>query len=520
MTVDAVVVGAGHNGLVAANLLADAGWDVVVLESEPEPGGRVRTSEFLPGFTSDRFSSCYPMAMLSPVLRELDLAAHGLRWRHAPVALAHVLPDDRCAVISPDADATAASLAAFAPRDGEAWLAECALWNRIRDPLAAAMFRPFPPVRAGLRLVRALGPDVLRFAQQSMMSAATFGESRFAGAGARLLITGNTLHTDLGPTDTGGALIGWLLTMAAQDVGFPVAEGGAGRLTAALTARLVAHGGRIECGRTVTKIITAAGRALGVTTADGDHIRARHAVLATVDAPTLYRDLVGPDALPDRFLRDLRGFRFDHPTVKLDWALSGPVPWRNPAAAQACTVHLGADLTGYSADLAAGRVPRAPFLILGQMTTADPTRSPAGTEAAWAYTHVPHGRHWAPDELAAFCDLVELTVQRHAPGFRERIIARRHTALPAGAVNGGTAALSQQLVFRPTPGLGRADTPIDRLFLAGASAHPGGAVHGAPGANAARAALVRAGRAGGAYRVAVAAGLRGRFVPRTVGNLE
>ncbi|HEX5406306.1 MAG TPA: NAD(P)/FAD-dependent oxidoreductase, partial [Pseudonocardiaceae bacterium] len=284
----------------------------------------------------------------------------------------------------------------------------------------------------------------------------------------------------------------------------------------ALADRLAARGGRIQCGQTVTRVLTAAGQAVGVRTEDGTRIRARHAVLATVPAPTLFLRLVGADLLPTRLVDDLRGFRWDHGTVKVDWALSGRIPWPNPAAQGAGTVHLGADLAGlgdHSADITAGRVPERPFLLLGQMTTADPARSPAGTESAWAYTHVPHGHCWTDGELAAFADRVQDVVERHAPGFTSRIVGRRvqgpaelnqaDANLDGGAVNGGTAAIDQQLFFRPVPGLGRADTPIDRLFLAGASAHPGGAVHGAPGANAARAALARAGVGGAMYRAVV-----------------
>jgi phytoene dehydrogenase-like protein len=477
----------------------------------------VRTDEFVPGFRSDRLSSCYPMAALSPVISGLGLAGYGLHWRHAPAVLAHVLPDDRCAVISRDVDVTAASLAEFAAGDGAAWRAEFAAWQRIRTDLVDAMCTPFPPVRSGLPLLRTLGAaEGPRFARLATMPAGALGEERFAGAGARLLLAGNALHTDLGPGAVGGAAFGWLLSMAAQDVGFPVPEGGAGRLTRALVDRLAVRGGRIRCGRTVTKVLTAGGRAVGVATEDGGLFRARHAVLATVPAPTLFLRLVGADQLPARLVDDLRGFRWDHGTVKVDWALSGRIPWSNPAAAGAGTVHLGADLPGladYSADIAAGRVPQRPFLLLGQMTTADPTRSPAGTEAAWAYTHVPPGHRWTDGELAAFADRIQATVERQAPGFTDRIIGRRvqeptelwraDANLDVGAVNGGTTAIDQPLFFRPVPGLGRADTPIDRLFLAGASAHPGGAVHGAPGANAARAALARAGVGGGMYRALV-----------------
>jgi phytoene dehydrogenase-like protein len=190
--------------------------------------------------------------------------------------------------------------------------------------------------------------------------------------------------------------------------------------------------------------------------------------------------------------------------VKVDWALSAPLPWRNPAVGGAGTVHLGADLDGlarYAGDLARGEVPREPFLLLGQLTTADPTRSPAGTESLWSYTHLPFRRHWRVEEVAEQVARMEAVLERHAPGFRH-LVRGRHVAAPAdleesnpslvgGALGGGTSAAYQQLFFRPVPGLGRADTPIDRLFLASASAHPGGGVHGGPGANAARAALAR-----------------------------
>jgi len=190
--------------------------------------------------------------------------------------------------------------------------------------------------------------------------------------------------------------------------------------------------------------------------------------------------------------------------VKVDWAVSGKLPWKNPAAAGSGTVHLGADLNGltrFSADLTTGEMPRDPFLLLGQMTTADPRHSPAGTESAWAYTHLPRRSSWRADEIAEHVERMQATVERHAPGFGAAVVAR-HVMSPAdledadpslsgGALGGGTAAAFQQLFLRPVPGLGRADTPIDRLFLANASAHPGGGVHGAPGANAARAALAR-----------------------------
>jgi phytoene dehydrogenase-like protein len=517
-TVDAVVVGAGPNGLVAANLLTDAGWDVLVLESAPTPGGAVRTAELIePGFHNDEFSSFYPLAAASPILRGLGLENHGLRWVHAPAVLAHVLPDDRCAVLSRDIDETAASVASFALDDADAWRAEFADWTRIRDPLLGALFTPFPPVRSGLRLARTLGvADGLRLARMVTMPARTLGEERFSGEGARLLLTGNAMHSDLGPGQAASAVYGWLLSMIGQDIGFPVPEGGSSRLTAALVRRLTAGGGHIECGREVTRVLVAGGRAMGVTDAGGRLVRARHAVLATVPAPTLYRDLVGTSYLPARLMADLRGFHWDDATLKVDWTLSCPIPWRNPAAARAGTVHLDADLdglTGFGSALAAGLVPDDPFLLLGQMTTTDPTRSPAGTETAWAYTHLPRDLTWDHDTIRRAADRVEQIVERHAPGFTSAIRGR-HIAGPddlhhhdhnlvGGAINAGTSAIHQQLFFRPLPGLGRADTPIDRLYLAGASAHPGGAVHGGPGANAARAALARSGHGGALYHRAI-----------------
>jgi phytoene dehydrogenase-like protein len=520
---DAVVVGAGHNGLVAANLLADAGWQVLVLEAAEAPGGAVRSAEITaPGFTSDLFSAFYPLGAASPVLRELGLDRYGLRWRHAPEVLAHVTPDDRCAVLSRDLDRTAGALDAFAPGDGAAWRELAGEWARIRDPLLETVLRPFPPVRGTPRLLRALGTaDALRFARTIVQPVRRFADERFGGEGAKLLLVGNALHTDLGPDAAGSAVFGWLLCMLGQDVGFPVPEGGAGRIVDALVARLQERGGRVECNRPVREVLLRDGRATGVRDAEGTPVAARKAVLADVPAPVLYRDLVGEANLPPRFVRDLDRFEWDTATVKLDWALDGPVPWTAEGARGAGTVHLGADLDGlrgYAADLAAGRVPQEPFLLFGQMTTADPARSPAGTESAWAYTHVPHGLGWDEADLLRHAELVERTVERNAPGFRDLIRARyvagpadlqrRNPGLVDGAVNGGTAAVHQELVFRPVPGLSRADTPIDRLFLSGSSAHPGGAVHGGAGANAARAALAASGRLGPVYRGVIRAAHR------------
>lgn len=513
-SVDAVVIGAGPNGLVAANALADAGWSVLLLEAAPQVGGAVRTAEVtVPGFRTDLFSAFYPLAAASPVIRDLDLAEHGLEWAHAPDVLAHALDDGRVAVLSRSLERTAASLDEFAPGDGDAWTELAAGWQRIRDPLLDALFTPFPPVRSALRLLRRTGlPGGLDLARLAVLPVRRLAAERFRGEGAGLLLAGNAMHSDVPPDAAGSGIFGWLLAMLGQDVGFPVPRGGARSLADALVSRLAARGGEVRTNSRVTGVEVTGGRATGVRLADGTRVTARRAVLADVPAPALYRDLVGLDRLPAKLGRDLDRFEWDQATLKVNWALDRPVPWTAAGAAGAGTVHLGVDADGmvdFSADLSTGRVPRRPFLLFGQMTVADETRSPAGTESAWAYTHVPRSLR-EPAAVAEHVERVEAAIERVAPGFGGAVLGR-HVQSPAdlesedanlvgGAVNGGTAAPFQQLVFRPTPGTGRPETPIDGLYLASASVHPGGGVHGACGWNAARAALGGAGRTGAVRR--------------------
>jgi len=514
---DAVVVGAGHNGLVAANLLADAGWEVLVLEATGQPGGSVRTAELTaPGFHCDVFSAFFALGAASPILGRLELERYGLEWVHAPLVVAHPHADGRCAVLSRDLAETAASLEAFAPGDGAAWERLFQRWRRIRGPVLSGLFSLFPPVRAALGLATRLPPrDLLRLARFALLPVRRLAEEEFRGSGGGLLLGGNALHADVGPEAPGSGFLGFLLCSLGQELGYPAVRGGAGELTAALVQRLQSRGGQLVCDAPVEALEVRGGRAVAVRTADGQVVPVGRAVIGAVDAITLYRRLIGEDHLPPAVVADLERFQFDNATVKVDWALHGPVPWEAEPARQAGTVHLADsldELTMYGAQLACGVIPAKPLIVVGQMTTTDPTRSPAGTEALWAYAHVPQTVRgdaggsitgaWTASEVQAFADRIEARLEAKAPGFRERILARHVLGPPAmqelnpslvhGALNLGTAQLYQQLVFRPIPSLGRPTTPVRNVYLASGSAHPGGGVHGAPGANAATLAIRRA----------------------------
>jgi phytoene dehydrogenase-like protein len=508
---DAVVIGAGHNGLVAAALLADAGWDVLVLEAQPEPGGAVKSAELFPGYVSDMYSAFYPLSVASPALRALHLEDHGLQWTHAPAVVGHARSpdDDDAPVIYREVDRTAEDLERRCSGDGDRWQALFDQWLRIKESILSTLFAPFPPVRGPLGLLRKLGTaDALRLAHLLLLPAGVMAEQLFEGEAARLLLLGNAMHADVPIDAVGSGVMGYLLIMMAQDGGWPVPVGGAGQLAAALVRRAESAGARIECGRNVDAIDVRGGRAVAVHLADGATVRVRRAVIADTSAPRLYCELLPAQAVPDAVHRSMKHFVWDPPVLKVNYAIDSPIPWRSKSLNDAGTVHLGADHNGlirWMADLNTATLPERPFMLFGQMTTADPNRSPAGTESAWAYTHLPRGV--ADDDSAEkVAQAVDDVLEEHAPGFLDRVVGKavqRPSDLEAsdanlhtGAVNGGTSQLFQQLIFRPAPGFGRAETTVENVFLGSAGASPGGGVHGVCGRNAARAALAGDGARG------------------------
>ena len=233
MSADAVVVGGGHNGMVAACLLADAGWDVCLLEATERLGGAVASTEHTPGYVSDLYSAFYPLACASPVLQRLDLTTHGLRWCRSPDVVAHLAraQDERCAVMRSTAEDTAAALEPDARGDGDAWLRLCEQWSTVRDDVLRCLFSPFPPIRGVLQLLWRLGtPDALRLARTFMLPVHRMGTELFDGEAARLLLGGNAMHADVPSVAPGSGAFGWIMSMVGQEVGYPVPEGGAGML--------------------------------------------------------------------------------------------------------------------------------------------------------------------------------------------------------------------------------------------------------------------------------------------------
>ena len=496
---DAVVVGAGPNGLVAANLLADRGLDVLVVEAEADPGGAVRSAELIePGYQNDRFSAFHVLAPVSPPMRSLQLERHGLEWMRSPLALAHPSSDGTCPAVGATPEETAAILDRWSPGDGERWHALMRWWDAYGQPIIDSFLGPWPPVKGPIRLLARARSELLELSRFLLLPARTMGCELFSGLPSARLLIGCTAHSDLGPDQTLSGFPGLLLLLVGQQDGWPSPRGGAGALTGALVARLASVGGQVRCSAPVEQVLVEHRRAAGVRLVGGEEITAK-VVVADTGAEQLYLRLLGPEHLPAATARRIGRFGRSQGTVKVDWTLDGPVPWLAEDARRAGTVHI-ADSVEVIADAAhalnQGRVPDQPFLLFGQYSMLDPGRMPEGKEVCWGYAHVPGD---VPVDAGRFADRMELQVERLAPGFRD-LIRGRHVAgspeleqedanLVGGMIGGGTIALHQMLVFRPIPQLRPNRTPVAGVYLGSDATHPGGGVHGACGANAARSAL-------------------------------
>jgi phytoene dehydrogenase-like protein len=492
----AVVIGAGANGLVCAALLARGGVDVTVVEQAPQAGGGVSSADGpLPGFTHDVCSAFFPLTRVSPAFR--GSALDDIDWIAPETVMAHPFADGSAIALERGIDATAASLEVTAPGAGRAWARFVEPLVREHRTLADAVFGPQPPVRAGLRALASLRLDAIRLAPRVLMSADTLGKKLFGDPRCTAWLSGSAAHSDLDPGAYGGAALAVALKVMGHVAGWPFPRGGARALTEALVTELESRGGHIRTGIAVEEILINDKRTTGVGLAGGERLDA-DLVIATVSAKP-FAALLPAGALPRGVARRLRRWRHEMGTFKVDFALRGPVPWMAPECTRAGVVHVGGtiDALFLSVGLAlAGRFPAQPTLVVGQQSLFDDTRAPAGSHTLYAYARSPLRLDVGDDEAA---DHVEAAIERFAPGFRELVLARtvrgpdaiaaHNPSMVGGDLGGGSYRLDQQLLLRPHPRLWRTRTPIRGLYLAGASVHPGGGVHGAQGMNAARAAL-------------------------------
>jgi phytoene dehydrogenase-like protein len=464
---DAVVVGAGPNGLAAAAEMARAGLSVCVLEAADTVGGGARSAELtLPGFVHDVCSAIHPLGIASPFFRTLPLADHGLEWIEPPLALAHPFDDGTAALLE---RSPAAAMPTLGEDDGR--------WRRLFAPLVRDPESLIDEILAPIH-VPAHPLTLARFGLRALLPAATVARRSFRGVRARGLFAGLAAHSMLPLERPPSAAFGLMLGLLGHAVGWPFPRGGAQVLSDALASYLRSLGGEIETGRQVESLAE-----LGET----------RPVLLDV-TPRGFLELAG-DRLPDRYRRGLERYRYGPGVFKVDWALDGPIPWRAEECGRAATVHLGGTLEEIAASEAApaqNRIAERPYVLLAQQSLFDPTRAPDGRHTAWGYCHVPNG------SAVDMTDRIESQVERFAPGFRERILARSALG-PAdlersnpnyvgGDINGGLADL-RQLLTRPVARWSPYSTPLPGIFLCSASTPPGGGVHGMCGYHAARAAL-------------------------------
>jgi phytoene dehydrogenase-like protein len=487
-----LIVGAGHNGLVAAIHLAAAGLDVTVLEQAPAPGGASASGEVtLPGFVHDHCAGFAPMAVATPAIPELEL---DIEWVNPPVVMAHPFADGSALALHRDLAATVESLGAA----GAGWAAAMERMLPNATQLPAAIFAPLPPAREALGLVRGLRGATPRWAWRLLASVERLGKDLFAGDDrATAWLAASAQHAGLPPSTLGSGAFGFLLQLVGQSHGWPFPRGGMQALADALARRAGVHGAQLRCGARVEQVLARGDRVAGVRLQGGEEIVA-NLVLTTVSAGVLAR-LLPAGALPGRLHRRLARWRYATAAFKVDYALSGPVPWTAPAARSAGVVHVAGELYELAGAAQAGwrgEVPERPALVVGQHSLHDPTRAPAGGHALYVYGHVP-SRYALGDEQVA--DRIQAQLERFAPGFSALVLQRairppqqterENPSLVGGDLGAGAMTLDQQLVFRPAPRLSRYRTPLKGLYVSGGSVHPGPAVHGMTGRNAARALL-------------------------------
>ncbi|WP_430334143.1 phytoene desaturase family protein [Rhodococcus sp. ACT016] len=466
---DAIVVGAGPNGLAAAVTLALRGVSVTVYEAADTIGGGTRTTErIVPGLLHDDCSAVHPMGVASPFFRSLDLTSHGLEWCHPEVDLAHPLDD---AVAGMFTRSLAQTTDRLGP-DGPAWRRLFAPLTGHFDDLAGEILRPIAHVpKHPISLVR-FGISAL--------TPATLTARRWRTEQARALFGGVAAHAFYPLTRPTTSAAGLLMLAAGHRYGWPVARGGSRSIADALASLLRAHGGRIETGRRVRSL--------------GELPRADVTMLDL--SPTGVADLAG-NRLPARVARAYSRYRYGPAAFKLDLAVEGGIPWRDDACRRAGTVHLGGTLDEIVATeraLHRGRMPERPFVLIGQQYLADPSRSAGNVHPVWAYAHVPHG--YTGDATEAILRQIE----RFAPRTRERIVgtfSRSAVEMPVYNPNyvGGDIASGAndpvQMLARPRIALDPYSTGIPGVYICSASTPPGGGVHGMGGYNAARSALRR-----------------------------
>jgi len=467
--IDAAVVGAGPNGLAAAITLARAGRSVRVYEAASRVGGGTRTEELtLPGFRHDVCSTILPLALASPFFQTVDLAARGVRFRYPDAPFAHPLDGGRAAVLERSVAATAADLG---EHDGRAWRRLFGPLVRHADQLGSELLRPVIHLPRHPLLMARFGLPALR-------STVGLARSSFRDEPARALFAGVAAHSMLALDRPLSASFGLVLGTYAHAVGWPMVEGGAVGVADALAAELRELGGEIVTDQLVT---------------DLDELPPARVTLLDVTPRQLVA--IAADRLPARTRRRAQRFRYGPGVFKVDWALDGPVPWAAEGPRRAATVHLGGtleEIAASEADVAAGRAPERPYVLFVQYSPWDTTRAPNGHTTAWAYCHVP------PGSTVDMTERIEAQVERFAPGFRERVLAR-HTYDPAamaahdpnyvgGDINGGIQDI-RQLIFRPWPARDPYRLGDSGLYLCSSSTPPGGGVHGMSGYHAARSAL-------------------------------